>query len=462
MAREGDVGVNMSSSGRRVAWPVGEPDTQGSLDQPCLLSKRNLLFDHSEYDGVFSSPGIMVPETPSPELWRGRGRKTAGQRENGAIFLGRNPPVTLTESEVSTEGVWPNDSTNPSRHKSKRRKLCLSAAGSGIGSATGGFVPASSLLASESSASSRLLSGPSSSSARVTGPASVLEPASCGRAVQSPTETAPHRKKFKWPKHKIKRSKEIRIYSESSEDDAVDLLSGNAAVLQRPEHIVISDDDDDGTVAMVRLAQVEEDEALARSLQAQFDREEREAEQRRPQAEPSSGPGHSAGEPCDYYHEWGLMSSLSSVMDSSFLFTFPQTSAVTDNRSGRRGSRGQTTRSRRRHRRPALSLLDDSQGDNYEALLAFEEMQGPAVAKSSLSRREIQRLPTKAFDPAHSAGKTECQICCSSYAEGEQLRMLPCLHDYHVQCIDRWLKESSTCPICRVDVSEGGCLKEAL
>uniref|UniRef100_A0A8C2K637 RING-type domain-containing protein n=1 Tax=Cyprinus carpio TaxID=7962 RepID=A0A8C2K637_CYPCA len=47
-------------------------------------------------------------------------------------------------------------------------------------------------------------------------------------------------------------------------------------------------------------------------------------------------------------------------------------------------------------------------------------------------------------------------ICFSEYKAGERLRILPCLHDYHVKCIDRWLKENATCPICRADVSECG------
>ncbi|XP_016351083.1 RING finger protein 44-like [Sinocyclocheilus anshuiensis] len=103
-----------------------------------------------------------------------------------------------------------------------------------------------------------------------------------------------------------------------------------------------------------------------------------------------------------------------------------------------------------------MDLFDDSQGNNYEALLAFEEQQGAVVAKNTLTKAKIERLPVKTYDPAHSAGKTDCQICFSEYKAGERLRILPCLHDYHVKCIDRWLKENATCPICRADISECG------
>uniref|UniRef100_A0A8C9F706 cullin-RING-type E3 NEDD8 transferase n=1 Tax=Pavo cristatus TaxID=9049 RepID=A0A8C9F706_PAVCR len=29
---------------------------------------------------------------------------------------------------------------------------------------------------------------------------------------------------------------------------------------------------------------------------------------------------------------------------------------------------------------------------------------------------------------------------------------LPCMHEFHIHCIDRWLSENSTCPICRQPV----------
>lgn len=119
------------------------------------------------------------------------------------------------------------------------------------------------------------------------------------------------------------------------------------------------------------------------------------------------------------------------------------------------GQRRRRGRGRRRNGLPEFS--EDLQGNDYEALLEFEERQGSVVSKK-LSRREIQRFPTKAFQSASNAGNTQCQICFCDYAEGEKLRMLPCFHNYHVQCIDRWLKDNATCPICRANLADGDAL----
>lgn len=34
------------------------------------------------------------------------------------------------------------------------------------------------------------------------------------------------------------------------------------------------------------------------------------------------------------------------------------------------------------------------------------------------------------------------------FKEGDRIRFLPCLHCYHVDCIDDWLMRSFTCPSC--------------
>ncbi|KAK4476459.1 hypothetical protein RD792_015613 [Penstemon davidsonii] len=54
-----------------------------------------------------------------------------------------------------------------------------------------------------------------------------------------------------------------------------------------------------------------------------------------------------------------------------------------------------------------------------------------------------------------SGDAQQCYICLAEYEEGDQLRVLPCNHDYHVLCIDKWLKEiNRACPLCRHNVCE--------
>ena len=46
-----------------------------------------------------------------------------------------------------------------------------------------------------------------------------------------------------------------------------------------------------------------------------------------------------------------------------------------------------------------------------------------------------------------------CPICLAEYNEGDELRMLGCLHVYHSHCIMQWFAVSSECPLCKRDVS---------
>ncbi|KFY81549.1 hypothetical protein V500_11302 [Pseudogymnoascus sp. VKM F-4518 (FW-2643)] len=46
-----------------------------------------------------------------------------------------------------------------------------------------------------------------------------------------------------------------------------------------------------------------------------------------------------------------------------------------------------------------------------------------------------------------------CSICTEDFTKGENVRVLPCNHQYHPACIDPWLLNvSGTCPLCRVDL----------
>jgi len=49
----------------------------------------------------------------------------------------------------------------------------------------------------------------------------------------------------------------------------------------------------------------------------------------------------------------------------------------------------------------------------------------------------------------------QCMVCFEDFAGGDELRLLPCLHRYHRECIDPWLAQNRHCPICKHDVSQG-------
>ena len=48
------------------------------------------------------------------------------------------------------------------------------------------------------------------------------------------------------------------------------------------------------------------------------------------------------------------------------------------------------------------------------------------------------------------AAVVECAVCLAEMKDGERGRLLPvCGHRFHVECIDRWFRANSTCPVCR-------------
>ncbi|KAF4983121.1 hypothetical protein FZEAL_1388 [Fusarium zealandicum] len=49
-----------------------------------------------------------------------------------------------------------------------------------------------------------------------------------------------------------------------------------------------------------------------------------------------------------------------------------------------------------------------------------------------------------------------CSICTEDFTVGEDVRVLPCKHQFHPACVDPWLiNVSGTCPLCRYDLRPG-------
>lgn len=54
---------------------------------------------------------------------------------------------------------------------------------------------------------------------------------------------------------------------------------------------------------------------------------------------------------------------------------------------------------------------------------------------------------------ASSEDTLGCTICTEDFEKGQDIRVLPCDHKFHPECVDPWLLNvSGTCPLCRVDL----------
>ncbi|CAF3343706.1 unnamed protein product [Rotaria socialis] len=50
----------------------------------------------------------------------------------------------------------------------------------------------------------------------------------------------------------------------------------------------------------------------------------------------------------------------------------------------------------------------------------------------------------------------KCTICLCEYVQDDDVRRLPCMHLFHIECVDKWLMQSKRCPICRIDIDFQG------
>eukprot|EP01119_Soliformovum_irregulare_P012541 TRINITY_DN3267_c0_g1_i1.p1 TRINITY_DN3267_c0_g1~~TRINITY_DN3267_c0_g1_i1.p1 ORF type:complete len:352 (-),score=48.99 TRINITY_DN3267_c0_g1_i1:60-1115(-) len=74
--------------------------------------------------------------------------------------------------------------------------------------------------------------------------------------------------------------------------------------------------------------------------------------------------------------------------------------------------------------------------------------------------RLIRTLPIKKFQDSligEELGKirkedASCAICLMDYETGDEVRYLPCNHQFHKLCVDQWLRTNKACPFCKRDI----------
>ncbi|XP_073137762.1 RING-H2 finger protein ATL66-like [Henckelia pumila] len=90
----------------------------------------------------------------------------------------------------------------------------------------------------------------------------------------------------------------------------------------------------------------------------------------------------------------------------------------------------------------------------------------PPPSNSSTHMASLPPKPTLGLDPVAindipvvtygstaaeaSPGGAECCICLGIYGDEDEVKILPqCRHCFHKECVDEWLKNQSSCPLCR-------------
>jgi Ring finger domain len=82
----------------------------------------------------------------------------------------------------------------------------------------------------------------------------------------------------------------------------------------------------------------------------------------------------------------------------------------------------------RQARARSMSMLKDLPIIQYEIPTASEK------------RPDLEAVSMK-------LSNSTCPICTEDFAQSQLLRVLPCQHQYHVECIQDWLNRGSSCPI---------------
>lgn len=83
-----------------------------------------------------------------------------------------------------------------------------------------------------------------------------------------------------------------------------------------------------------------------------------------------------------------------------------------------------------------------SSPEDYEMLLRLDDR----IERKTVNINLIERLPTLIVN--ENDLDDQCSICMDTYILGQELKLLPCSHRFHSNCIETYLKEFSIqCPL---------------
>ncbi|KAK7312045.1 hypothetical protein RJT34_10598 [Clitoria ternatea] len=82
-------------------------------------------------------------------------------------------------------------------------------------------------------------------------------------------------------------------------------------------------------------------------------------------------------------------------------------------------------------------------------------------------REVIDKCPVLVYsrvkDLKIGKGTLECAVCLSEFQDSDNIRLLPeCHHVFHTDCIDAWLPDHMSCPVCRAKLTPDSVVDVAI
>ncbi|XP_023270086.1 RING finger protein 215 isoform X1 [Seriola lalandi dorsalis] len=72
-------------------------------------------------------------------------------------------------------------------------------------------------------------------------------------------------------------------------------------------------------------------------------------------------------------------------------------------------------------------------------------------------KTKTYRQPKPWCDTSQPLETDNCAVCLEPFNNNQCLRVLPCLHEYHRDCVDPWLLLQHTCPLCKRSILSSVC-----
>uniref|UniRef100_A0A672I4X9 RING-type domain-containing protein n=1 Tax=Salarias fasciatus TaxID=181472 RepID=A0A672I4X9_SALFA len=72
------------------------------------------------------------------------------------------------------------------------------------------------------------------------------------------------------------------------------------------------------------------------------------------------------------------------------------------------------------------------------------------AAKKAISKLQVRTI--KKGDKETESDFDNCAVCIEGYRPNDVVRILPCRHVFHKHCVDPWLQDHRTCPMCKMNI----------